>query len=193
MRTRTVNCDSTDGSLASYRVVLLVAALSFLAGCNRSEPVTALAQAVPAQRSAHTACDLLTNEEIQRSIGPHSSGRPNVSELTGNSVMTNMWGFQSCRWTATTAQPIQGFPNGWFDKIELKVFDADRSSSARKQAEGEPLKSFGEGARYDATNGRLWFNCGRDQYCVLNADTADSDKRPQLVRDLATLVQDRLK
>ena len=191
MRTLAMNLAWIGSRLVTHGSVLLVAALCILPGCNRSEP-TSRAQDPPAQSGGRNACDLLAEEEIQRAIGPHTSGQPNVSEMTGKSVMNNMWGFQSCRWMATTAQQIEGFPNGWFDKIELKVFDADRTSWARKQAEGEPLKALREGGRYDATNGRLWFNCGRDQYCMLDADTANGQKRERLASDLATLVQSQL-
>ena len=193
MRTVSANGGWVSARLATYGSLFLVAALCALPSCNHSGPTPARVQDPPAQGGGRAACDLLKDDEISRAIGAHSSGRPNVSDLTGKSVMTNTWGFQSCRWTATTAQQIEGFPNGWFDKVELKVFDKERSPSARTQAEGEPLKGLSEGARYDATSGRLSFNCGRDQYCVLNADTANGDKREQLASDLATLVQERLK
>jgi hypothetical protein len=193
MRTRRVHFGSISARLATSGAVFLVACLSLLSGCNHSDPLPSRMQEdPPAQGAGRSACDLLKDDEIQRAIGSHSSGRPNVSDMTGKSVMANMWGFQSCRWTATTAQQIQGFPNGWFDKIELKVFDKERSGAARKEAEGEPVKAFEE-ERYDATNGRLGFNCGHDQYCMLSADTANGDIREQLVRGLAALVRDRLK
>jgi len=193
MRRRIAHVSWTDVGPATFGAVLLLAMICLLPSCSKSGPPAIHAQDPLAQGHGTNACDLLTDDEIQRAISAHDSGRPNVSELTGKSVMTNMWGFQSCRWTATTAQKIQGFPNGWFDKIELKVFDKERSSAARKEAEGEPLKAFGEQARYDATNGRIWFNCGDGQFCMLNAETANGEKREQLASDLASLVRSRLK
>lgn len=194
MGIRTASVSWMRSTLPSYGLLFLIAALCVLSSCNSSEPASSRAQVDPqTQGRAHSACDLLTEDEIQRAIGPHIAGQPNISEMTGKSVVNSMWGFQSCRWTATTAQQMQGFPNGWIDKIELKVFDKERLAAAQKQAEGEPLKALGEGSRYDATNGRLWFNCGDGQFCMLSADTANGEKREQLVSDLATRVQGRLK
>ena len=193
MRTGKAKLMWTDSATAIFGAILLLATASLLSSCNKSGSTTASVADPPAQENAHSACDFLADDEIQRAIGPHSPGQPNVSQLTGKSVMNNMWGFQSCRWTATTAQQMQGFPNGWIDKIELKVFDKERSAAAQKQAEGEPLKTLGEGSRYDVTNGRLWFNCGDGQFCMLSADTANGEKREQLVSDLASRVQSRLK
>ncbi len=179
--------------MATFRAALLVATLCLLPGCNNAASTPLRVQGSAVQNDRQNACGLLTDDEIRSAIGAHSPGRSNVSEMTGQSVMKNMWGFQSCRWTATTAQPMQGFPNGWFDKIELKVFEKDRASWARKQASGEAVKGLGEGAVYDASYGRLWVNCGRGQFCMLNADTANGSTREELTRRLATLVRDRLK
>jgi hypothetical protein len=190
-RTRGLNF-SWIGAM-NYRAALLFAAFCLLPGCNNAGSTPLRSQDSTVQAGGRNACALLSDDEIRGAIGAHSPGRPNVSEMTRQSVMRNMWGFQSCRWTAKTAQPMQGFPNGWFDKIELKVFDHDRVSWARKQANGEAVKGLGEGAVYDASYGRLWFNCGRGQFCMLNADTANGSTREQLARHLATLVQDRLK
>ena len=193
MRIHSVNSNRIVPGRAPYGVAFLVAAICLLSSCQKSGPAPIRFQETVVEAGGPNACALLTDDEIRGAIGAHSPGRPNVSELTGQSVMKNMWGFQSCRWMATTAQQIQGFPNGWFDKIELKVFDKERSSTAQKEAEGEPVKALGEGAVYDATYGKLWFKCGHGQFCLVTADTANGDKRERLVHGLASLVQERLK
>jgi len=81
-------------------------------------------------------CALLKDDEVEDAIGPHSLGMRDLSQLTGKTVTNNLWGFHTCQWAATTAQNSQGFPAGWFDKIELRVFDKDHASWAQTQAQG---------------------------------------------------------
>lgn len=188
------------------RAALLVAALCLLPGCGAGGPsrdqgqdstgkssLASRTQYPTGEASGPNRCALLTDDEVRDAIGPHRAGIRDVSQLTGTSVVNSRWGFHSCRWTATTAQKIQGFPNGWFDAIEVRVFDKESESWARAQAKGEPVKGFLEGALYDRSYGKLWFNCGRGQFCVVEADTAAGEKREQVARQLAQLVENRLR
>jgi len=185
--------------------VTLAVGLFALPSCQRSSTSTAdvpgsandnssnLKRTSPSSQSEGiNRCALLTDDEVQEAIGPHNPGMRDVSQLTGKSVTNNFWGFHTCQWTATTAQKIQGFPAGWFDKIELRVFDKDHASWAQTQAQGEPMKGFVEGALYDRTYGKLWFKCGHGEFCLLTADTAAGEKREGVALHLSELMQKRL-
>jgi hypothetical protein len=150
--------------------VLLPASYLFLAagiGCSSKESPRGLtaenSAAAETQDSSpdsggQTRCSLLTDSEVQKAIGPHGSGASDVG---------NEWGLQSCRWTATTALKVEGFPNGWFDSIEVAVFDKDRESWARDQAKGDPETNFKKGSLFDSSYGELWFDCGHNRFCVV--------------------------
>jgi len=185
--------------------VSLAAAIFAVPGCQRSSSLTSdehgsdggdspnLKTVSPSSQSEGIdRCSLLTDDEVKEAIGPHSPGLRDVSQLSGKSVTNNLWGFHTCKWTATTAQKMEGFPAGWFDKIEVKVFDKDHASWAQNQAEGEPVKGFVEGAVYDRSYGKLWFKCGHGEFCLLTADTAAGEKREALALHLAELVEKRL-
>jgi hypothetical protein len=129
---------------------------------------------------------------VSDAIGPHSPGIGDLSQLTGKSVTNNFWGFHTCQWAATTAQKLEGFPTGWFDKIEVQVFDKDHASWAQTQAQGEPMTGFVEGALYDHSYGKLWFKCGHGEFCLLTADTAAGEKREAVALRLAKLMEKRL-
>ncbi len=129
-------------------------------------------------------CALLTHAEIEGAIGPHKGG---------STELGNEWGLQSCRWTATAAQKVEGSPAGWFDAIEVAVFDAARTPWARQQAKGMPVGGFVKGALYDGSYGELWFACAGDRFCVVKARTASGAKREQIANRLARLVEGRLR
>jgi len=128
-------------------------------------------------------CALLTDGEIEEAIGPHDRGSNSLS---------NEWGTQSCRWTATRAQNV-GYLDGWHDAIEVAVFGAAAVPLVRQQVRGEPLAGFVEGARYDHTYGELWFDCPHGRLCVVKARTASGDRREQIATQLARLVERRLR
>jgi Protein of unknown function (DUF3558) len=128
-------------------------------------------------------CALLKDGEIDEAIGPHDRGS------TG---LENEWGLQSCRWTATRAQNVEGYPNGWHDAVEVAVFDAAMTSWARDQATGEPVTGFASGAKYDESYGNLWFDCAGGRFCVVKARTASGDHRQEIATKLARTVQGRL-
>jgi hypothetical protein len=129
-------------------------------------------------------CGLLTDDEIVNAIGPHDGGSTSLS---------NEWALQSCRWTATRTQKMEGFPDGWHDAIELAVFDAAAAPLIRQQVRGDPVAGVVEGATYDHTYGELWFNCGRGGLCVVKARTASGDRREQIATQLARLADSRLR
>lgn len=185
--------------------VTLAAGLFALPSCQRSSTSTAdvpgsasdnssnlKRMSLSSQSEGINRCALLTDDEVKEAIGPHSPGMRDVSQLTGKIVSDNVWGFHTCQWTATTAQKFEGFPAGWFDKIELRVFDKDHASWAQTQAQGEPVKGFVEGALYDRSYGKLWFKCGHGEFCLLTADTAAGEKREAVALHLAELMEKRL-
>ena len=185
--------------------VTIAATLFALPSCQRSSTSTAEIHGSASDNSSKlkrtssssqsegvNRCALLTDDEVKEAIGPHSPGMRDVSQLTGKIVTDNVWGFHTCQWTATTAQKFEGFPAGWFDKIELRVFDKDHASWAQTQAQGEPVKGFVEGALYDRSYGKLWFKCGHGEFCLLTADTAAGEKRETVALHLAEMMEKRL-
>ena len=128
-------------------------------------------------------CALLTDAEITDAIGPHD---------TGSSSLSNEWGMQSCRWTATKAQNIEGLPE-WHDAIEVAAFDAGVVPMIRQQIRGDPLAGFVPGATYDHLYGELWFDCPQGRLCVVKVRTASGDRRQQIATKLARLVESRLR
>jgi hypothetical protein len=175
----------------------LVAALCLLSGCGAGGPSTALApnstgkdsspartQDASAQSRSPNRCALLTDDEVRDAIGPHGAGSSDIN---------NEWGLEGCGWTASTAQKVEGYPNGWFDTVEVALFEgSEKQSWARGEAKGEPVKGFVEGALYDGSYGQLWFNCARDRFCVVKARTASGGKREQIALQLAQLIEKRL-
>jgi hypothetical protein len=153
-------------------------------GSTAGNPLAANSLNSSPESGGQSLCSLLTDSEVREAIGPHGAGSNDVG---------NEWGLQGCRWTATTAQKVDGFPNGWFDAIEVAVFDKDRESWAREQAKGEPEKSFKKGSLFDSNYGELWFDCGRDRFCVVKAHTASGEKREQVALQVAKLVDSRLR
>ena len=134
-------------------------------------------------------CALLTDDEVKDSIGAHGAG----VNAPGSG-----WGLQSCRWTAingkdgTDSDSI--FTSDW---IEVGVFNpggiGENASWAREQVEGDPVKGFVDGARYDSSSGDLWFECGHDRFCVVEAHIGSGEpRRAQTARHLAELVLKRL-
>jgi len=132
--------------MSRYRtrsLALVVCVLVLLTGCGGGGS----AGGASAARSGELdRCALLTDGEIEEAIGPHDRGSNSLS---------NEWGTQSCRWTATRAQNMEGYPDGWHDAIEVAAFDALAVPLVRQQVRGEPLAGFVEGARYDHTYGEL--------------------------------------
>lgn len=165
---------------------LVVCALVLLTGCGGGGSADSASSDSASTASAGELdrCALLTDDEIGEAIGPH--GR-------GNSSLSNEWGTQSCRWTATRAQTMEGFPDGWHDAIEVAAFDAAAVPLVRQQVRGEPIAAFVEGARYDNTYGELWFDCPHGRLCVVKAHTVSGDGREQIATRLARLVESRLR
>lgn len=128
-------------------------------------------------------CALLTDAEITEAIGPHD---------TGSSSLSNEWGTQSCRWTATKAQNVEGYPE-WHDAIEVAAFDAGVVPLIRQQIRGDPLAGFVPGATYDHLYGELWFDCPQGRLCVVKVRTASGDRRQQIATQLARSVERRLR
>jgi hypothetical protein len=169
----------------------VVCALVLLAGCGGggsagggSAGSASSGDASSASNSELDRCALLKDGEIGDAIGPHDRGSTGLS---------NEYGTQSCRWTATRAQNVEGFPNGWHDAIEVAVFDAAMNSWAREQAKGDPVAGVVPGARYDNTYGELWFDCANGRFCVVKARTASGDRREEIATKLARLVESRLR
>jgi hypothetical protein len=129
-------------------------------------------------------CALLKDAEISEAIGPHDPGKTDIS---------NNWGTQSCRWTATRAQPMEGNPEGWHDAIEVAVFDATMTPMVRGQVTGDPVAGALPGARYDRSYGDLWFDCPGGRLCAVKARTASGDRRQEIATHLAGLVESRLR
>jgi hypothetical protein len=128
-------------------------------------------------------CALLREDEISQAIGAHGPGTSDLS---------NAWGTQSCRWTATKAQPMEGNPEGWHDAIEVAVFDAPMTPMVRQQVRGDPVAGALPGATYDASFGDLWFDCPGGRLCAVKARTFSGDQRRQIATQLARLVRSRL-
>jgi hypothetical protein len=175
--------------MSSYRTrsqALRVCALVLLTSCGGGDSAqrTPGANASSAGTGELDRCALLTDDEIKGAVGAHDGGS------TG---LANEWGTQSCRWTATKAQPMEGFPDGWHDAIEVAVFDATAVPLVRQQIRGEPVAGVVTGATYDNTYGELWFECPGGRLCVVKARTASADGREQIATQFAKLVGSRLR
>jgi hypothetical protein len=129
-------------------------------------------------------CALLTDGEIEEAIGPHDPG---------SSSLSNEWALQSCRWTATRVQPLEGYPDGWHDAIEVAAFDAIAVPLIRQQVRGDPKADFVQGATYDHMHGELWFDCPGGRLCVVKARTFSGDRREAIATQLSRLVEGRLR
>jgi Protein of unknown function (DUF3558) len=191
-----IGSEDLELNLHHRLLTAMIASLFLLAGCRGSATSNTPQQDPPnkssisqtqrplsAQHASLDRCALLTDNEVQEAIGAH---RP------GSSDLNNEWGLQSCRWTATTAQKVDAYPDGWFDAVEVAVFDDLRVSWAQEQAKGEPVNGFVEGALFDDSYGDLWFTCARNRFCVVKVRTASGDKRAQHARHLSQLVENRL-
>ena len=165
---------------------LLVCAVVLLTACGGGSSADSDSAGSPSAASEGELdrCALLTDDEVAGAIGPHDSG---------NSSLSNEWGLQSCRWTATRAQTVEGYPDGWHDAIEVAAFDAAAVPLIRQQVRGEPMAGFVEGARYDNTYGELWFDCPHGRLCVVKAHTVSGDRREQIATQLARHVESRLR
>jgi hypothetical protein len=149
----------------------------------RAGGATASQRAATANGSASpAACSLLPDAEIQNAIGAHDPGAHSLQ-----------YGPDSCRWVGTSTPP--NAPDGWRDRIEVGVFDASSplQASFRRDAQGEPVGGLGDGALYDRTEGQLWFPCGHNGFCVIEAATASGKTRQALAVRLARIVRERLR
>jgi hypothetical protein len=176
-------------------VAMLLTSGLLLSGCGGRDPANTLAQTTASEAPANPSdtaggspdgldrCKLVKDEEISASIGAHQPGMSSVE---------NEWGLQSCRWMATRVQPRQGDPDGWVDRIEIAVFFKGVESWAREQAKGGAVQGLSPGARYDASDGSLWFDCA-SRYCVVKAETAAPQQREHIARELAQLVATRVR
>jgi hypothetical protein len=128
-------------------------------------------------------CSLLKDGEIDKAIGAHEPGYSGVN---------NPWGNNSCRWVAKNA-PAQKAPEGWRDSIELAVFDGSMRSWAQGQASGEPVSGVAKNARWDRTQGEMWFECAGNRICVVKVRTAASKLRQEVATQLTRLADERLR
>ncbi len=161
-------------------IALLVQA-TLLSACGQSSS----SDVAESRGAGLDRCTLLTDEEVSAAIGAHHGGSSGSLERPG------LWGAEGCRWTSVTSREIAGYGN-WSDAIEVAVFAKARESWHRDQAEGDPVEGLGDGARYNETNGELWFNCGADRFCAIKAHTASADGREELARRLAAIVRGRM-
>jgi uncharacterized protein DUF3558 len=188
-------------------IALLIATLCVLSGCNRggsssanshdSEATSNASASKPSNSSAMTVtdlsgqpsgpnrCALLTDDEIRDAIGPHAPG----VNAPGNG-----WGLQSCRWNSKAGEKELAdtgliMSSDW---VEVGVFNpggiGENAAWAREQAQGEVVKGFEQGARYDMTSGELWFECPHDRFCVVKAHTKSAATREHTTLHLAELV-----
>lgn len=164
----------------------VVGALVVLIGCvgDVSSDRASAGSPSAASKGKLDRCALLTDVEIGEAIGPHDRG---------STALSNVFGTQSCRWTATRAQNMEGFPDGWHDTIEVAVFDAAVVPLALQAVRGDPLAGFVAGATYDHSYGELWFDCAHGRMCVVMAHTFSGDRREQIATQLARLVESRLR
>lgn len=170
---------------------LLLTAAFFLVSCSHSNgPINALVASDSAASTTDNAsmgrsryCTLLTDDEVTSAIGPHAAA---------TSDLITTWGEHGCRWKSTTAQKMDGYPDGWFDAIEVGVFDKN-DDWARRQMKGEPVSNFVESAVYDRSYGQLWFACAGGRTCVIEMRTASGKKREETALQLARLINQRVK
>jgi hypothetical protein len=128
-------------------------------------------------------CSLLKDDEIEKAIGPHERGYTGVE---------NPWGNNSCRWVAKNP-PAQKAPEGWRDSIELAVFEGSMRSWAQGQARGEPVSGVAKNARWDKTQGEMWFECAGGRICVVKVRTAASKLREDAATQLTHAADARLR
>jgi hypothetical protein len=163
---------------------LMVCALLVLGGCGGTDSANkaSTADASAASNGELDRCTLLTKDEVAKVVGPHDGGSTGLS---------NSWGTRSCRWTATRAQKIEGFPL-WLDAVEVAVFEADEVPMVRQQVKGDPVDGVVPGATYDQSYGDLWFDCSGNRLCAVKVRTATGDGRKDTASGLARLVASRL-
>jgi hypothetical protein len=128
-------------------------------------------------------CSLLKDDEIAKAIGPHEPGYTGVN---------NPWGNNSCRWVAKDP-PGQKASEGWRDSIELAVFEGPMRSWAQGQARGEPVPGVAKNARWDRTQGEMWFECAGGRICAVKVRTAASKLREETATALTRLADGRLR
>jgi hypothetical protein len=168
-------------TIAWGSVVTAVAMSAALAACGGSDdkaaakgdPTTNSAQSVLPGASTNDGgggssdvCGLLTDDEVTAVIGAHDPGS------TGTQNGSN-YGDGSCVWNSTgPPSPASGTP----DQVEASVLTGDIATFAREQdaALGEPFPSFGHNAQWQESYGRLWFDCGDNEYCHVRVGTAAS-------------------
>ena len=165
---------------------LSLCALTVLAcgapGSGKATADSAVTSIPPAADAGGDRCQLLTDAEIEQAIGPHGPGHAGIP---------NEWGEQSCRWTATRSQAIDGYPNGWHDAIEAAAFNAFKSASARQMATGEPVAGFPGKAQFDKSYGQLWFECANGRMCAIGVNTNAGEHREEIATRLAHLLESR--
>ncbi len=162
---------------------LAIGMVLLLTACGGGGSSNAAASRAAVSGNVLDRCALLTDDEIDAAIGPHGPG---------SSGLANEWALQSCRWTATLAQQVEGYPE-WHDAIEVAVFEAAVVPMVRQQIRGDPVSGFVPGATYDHLYGETWFDCPHGRLCVVQATTRSGDRRQQIVAQLARLVESRLR
>lgn len=169
---------------SSRNVAFTVAlsAFTLIAGCGlqgaQTIPAVNTFQPTSANNSSNASkCTMLNEAEVTAAISAHNAG---ISDLR------NIWGLQGCRWVSTVTQK-----GGSHDYIEVAVFNKDRESWARGQAEGDPEPAVGAGALYNSSDGTLWFSCG-SRFCVVKAGTASGGNRERIAVSLAKSILTRV-
>jgi hypothetical protein len=171
-------------SSQTCRYDLLVCALLLLSGCGGDGSADKASKdgASAASSNEFDRCALLTKDDVAKAVGPNDGGSTGVE---------NTWGTRSCRWTATRAQKIEGFPE-WHDAIEVAVFEAAEVPMIRQQVKGDPVAGVAPGATYDQSYGDVWFDCAAGRLCAVKVRTASSDGRKDTAIQLARLVHSRV-
>ena len=157
-----------------------------VAGCGGSSSKAATASPTK-QTSAPSAggggggskvdlCGLLGDAEVTALIGAHKPGATGIE--TGA-----LYGDDSCLWASNTTT------NGSTDSVEVAVLSGNVADEARAQdaAQADPLPSFGHNARYNKSYSRLWFDCGKSEYCNVRVNTAHDPTPTGDSREAATV------
>jgi hypothetical protein len=109
--------------------------------------------------STSAVCKLLTDDEVTGVIGAHTKGASGIE--TGGE-----YGDFSCVWKSTNTS------GSYVDSAEVAMLSGTDADAAREDAaRAAPLDSFGHGARFDKSYGRLWFECGQNAECQVRVAT----------------------
>jgi hypothetical protein len=143
-----------------------------LAGCGSSSKGTASpapksdktdSTAAPADSTGSSdVCKLLTDDEVTGVIGAHAKGAAGL--LQGGE-----YGEDSCVWQSTDTSGSS------VDSVEAAELSGAIADDARQEAARETaVASFGHGAHFNVSYSRLWFECGKGDFCQVRVDTGST-------------------